>query len=94
MAAERKKKEAEERERVRAACNAIYTQTADKKVGDCPAWRSECLHFGLMKNSLSMRRNPCAILRVLKNVALVTKGYAGERDEAFTVIHWLKSIEI
>jgi hypothetical protein len=48
--------------------------------------------LGLMKNSLSMRRNPATVLRTLKNVALVTRGYAGDRDEAYTVIDWLKSV--
>jgi hypothetical protein len=50
--------------------------------------------LGLMKNSLSMRRNPAPVLRTLKSVAMVTRGYAGERDEAYTVIDWLRSIEI
>jgi hypothetical protein len=49
--------------------------------------------LGLMKNSLSMRRNPSTVLRVLKSVALITKGYAGERDEAYTVIDWLKYLK-
>jgi hypothetical protein len=50
--------------------------------------------LGLMTNALSMRRNPSAVLRVLKNVALLTKAYNGERGDAQTVIDWLDSLEI
>ena len=50
--------------------------------------------LGLMKNSLSMRRNPSVVLKVLKTVAILTKGYSGERGEAHTVIDWIKSLEI
>jgi hypothetical protein len=50
--------------------------------------------LGLIKNSLSMRRNPSTVLRVLKSVSVVTISYSGERDEAYTVIDWLRSIEI
>jgi hypothetical protein len=50
--------------------------------------------FGLMRNSVSMRRNPSAVFAVLKTVALTAKAYDGVRGEAATVIEWLKNASV
>jgi hypothetical protein len=46
----------------------------------------------LLQNSVSMRRNPHAVLKVLKEVTVATKGFAGERGEAEAIKDWLEGL--
>lgn len=48
----------------------------------------------LLRNSISMRRNPALVLRVLKSITLAAEAYAGERGEALEVVEWLKTFRV
>jgi len=46
----------------------------------------------LLENSVSMRRNPHTVLKVLKEVTVAAKAYAGERGEADAIKDWLEGL--
>ena len=59
-------------------------------------WNPEPLTPGqavlrLTRNSISMRKNPAAVLPLLKRIALLAPAYASDRGEAGEVVEWLET---
>lgn len=72
----------------------LFTQFRENQT-----WRPTRLTPGqtmlrLLKNSISMRRNPALVLHVLKSITLAAEAYVGKRGEALAVVEWLKANRI